>query len=144
MRGTTLAVLAALLFSLTLGSYGQQSAGVAARYQALSDQMAAIGRPLATAGPVIADFPIWLAYDARINTLALPDEPPVSVLDLAAHFSGTQYLVISEDHGQWPAVLAEGGPGVSCFHPIALGTPADPAAASALAGTQVFQIGCAP
>ena len=142
--GATLTVASAILFSLTLGSYGQQSADVAARYQALSDQMAAIGRPLATAGPVIADFPIWLAYDARINTLALPDEPPASVLDLATHFSGTQYLVISEDHGQWPAVLAEGSPGAECFHPIPLGTPADPAAASALAGTQVFQIGCAP
>ncbi len=142
--GATLTVATAVLFSLGLASYGQQSADTAARYQALDAQMALIGRPLEQAGPVIADFPIWLAYNSRINTLALPDEAPASVVDLANHFSGTQYLVISGEHGSWPAVLAEGGPAASCFHEVALGTPADPAAAAALAGTRVFQIGCAP
>ncbi|HEY7827168.1 MAG TPA: hypothetical protein VIB99_02980 [Candidatus Limnocylindrales bacterium] len=142
--GATLTVATAILFSLGLASYGQQSADTAARYQALDAQMALIGRPLEEAGPIIADFPIWLAYNSRINTLALPDEAPASVVDLAIHFSGTQYLVISGDHGSWPAVLAEGGPAASCFHEVALGTPADPATAAALAGTRVFQIGCAP
>ena len=52
--------------------------------------------------------------------------------------------MISGDHGSWPAVLADGGPAASCFHEIALGTPSDPVAAAALAGTRVFQIGCAP
>ena len=143
--GATLTVASAVLFSLGLASYGVQSVAVASRYQALDSQMAAIGRPLdASAGPVIADFPIWLAYQARIHTLALPDESPSSVLDLAAHFPDTHYLVISEDHGSWPAILAGGAAKADCFHEIQLGTPADPAAASALVGTRVFEIGCRP
>jgi hypothetical protein len=143
--GATLTIATAILFSLSLAGYGQQSTDVGARYQALRAQMAGIGRPLdATAGPIISDFPIWLAYQAGINTLALPDEPPSSVVDLAAHFPGTRYLVISDEHGSWPAVLAAGGPQADCFHEIQLGTPSDPAAARVLAGTRVFQIGCAP
>ena len=143
--GATLTIASAVLFSLTLAGYGRQSADVANRYQALDAQMAAIGRPLdASAGPVVSDFPIWLAYQARIDTLALPDEPPSSVVDLAAHFPGTHYLVISEDHGSWPAVLASGAVEAGCFHEIQLGTPSDPAAAAVLAGTRVFEIKCAP
>jgi hypothetical protein len=143
--GATMTVATAILFSLTLASYGRQSGDVASRYRALEGQMAAIGHPLdGTAGPVISDFPIWLAYQSGIHTLALPDEPPTSVVDLAAHFPGTRYLVISDAHGSWPAVLAGGAPGASCFHEVQLGTPADPAAASALAGTRLFEIGCAP
>ena len=143
--GATLTIATAILFSLTLAGYGRQSTDVGARYEALSAQMASIGRPLdAAGGPIISDFPIWLAYQSGINTLALPDEPPSSVLDLAAHFPGTRYVVISDEHGSWPAILAAGGPQVDCFHEIALGTPLDPAAAKVLAGTRVFQIGCAP
>jgi len=143
--GATLTVASAVLFSLTLAGYGRQSADVANRYQAIDAQMAEIGRPLdAAAGPVISDFPIWLAYQAGIHTLALPDEPPSSVVDLAAHFAGTHYLVISDQHGSWPAVLASGAPQASCFHEVQLGVPGDPAAAAALAGTRVFEIGCAP
>ncbi len=141
--GATLTIGTAVLFSLTLIGYGRQSSDVAARYRALDSQMASIGRPLnAAGGPIISDFPIWLAYQAGVNTLALPDEPPSSVLDLAAHFPGTHYLVISDDHGSWPAVLAAGGPKADCFHEIVLGTPADPTAARVLAGTRVFEIGC--
>jgi hypothetical protein len=142
--GATLTIASAVLFSLTLAGYGGESSDVARRYQALDAQMAVIGRPLDQAGPVISDFPIWLAYQAGIHTLALPDEPPTSVVDLAAHFPGTRYLVISEDHGSWPAVLSSTESDVSCFHEIALGVPADPAAAAALKGTRVFEIGCAP
>ncbi len=142
--GATLTIASAILFSLALAGYGRQSADIASRYQALGVQMAAIGRPLdASAGPVVSDFPIWLAYQAQIHTLALPDEPPSSVVDLAAHFPGTRYLVISEDHGSWPAVLASGAAQAGCFHEIQLGTPTDPAAATTLAGTRVFEIGCA-
>ena len=40
------------------------------------------GHPLdASAGPVITDFPIWLAETARVRSLALPDETPADVLD---------------------------------------------------------------
>jgi len=142
--GATLTIATAILFSMTLAGYGGQSTDIANRYQALDAQMAKIGRPLAAAGPVISDFPIWLAYDTGIHTLALPDEPPTSIVDLAAHFPGTHYLVISEDHGSWPAVLSGTETDVSCFHEIALGAPSDPTAAAALAGTRVFEIGCEP
>jgi hypothetical protein len=143
--GATLTIASAVLFSLTLAGYGRQSADVANRYQALDAQMAEIGRPLdPSTGPVVSDFPIWLAYQARIHTLALPDEPPSSVVDLAAHFPGTHYVVISDTHGSWPAVLASGAAQAGCFHEIQLGTPSDPAAARALAGTRLFEIGCTP
>ncbi len=143
--GATLTIASAALFSLTLAGYGGQSADIANRYRALEAQMATIGQPLdPAAGPVISDFPIWLAYQTGIHTLALPDEPPSSIVDLAAHFPGTRYLVISEDHGSWPAVLSGREADVGCFHEIALGVPSDAAAARALAGTRVFTIGCAP
>jgi len=143
--GATLTVGTAVLFSLTLAGYGTQSTGVAARYEALEGQMASIGQPLdPAAGPVISDSPIWLAYAAGIHTLALPDESPTSVVDLANHFPGTHYLVISDDHGSWPAVLSGTEADVSCFHEIVLGVPTDAAAAAALAGTRVFEIGCRP
>jgi hypothetical protein len=143
--GATLTIASAILFSLSLASYGGQSTDVANRYQALEAQMAAIGKPLdQAAGPVISDFPIWLAYQTRIHTLALPDEPPSSVVDLAAHFPGTHYLVISDQHGSWPAVLSSTAADVSCFHEVALGVPSDATAAAALKGTRVFEIGCTP
>ena len=51
--------------------------------------MAAAGHPLdASAGPVITNFPIWLAETQRIPALALPNEPPTDVLDLARSFDG--------------------------------------------------------
>ena len=73
--------------------------------------MAAIGHPLdATAGPVITNFPIWLAETQRIPSLALPDEPPRDVLDLAhdpVQFA-TGRPPRAGEHGIWPADLAAG------------------------------------
>ena len=143
--GATLTIATAVLFSLGLAGYGSQSTEVAARYQALQAQMADVHQPLdPAAGPVISDSPIWLAYATGIDTLALPDESPTSVVDLATHFPGTHYLVISDEHGSWPAVLSSAEADVSCFHEVALGVPSDATAAAALKGTQVFEIGCAP
>ncbi len=107
--------------------------------------MAAVGHPLdGSAGPVITDLPIWLAESAEIRTLALPDEPPAAVLDLARTFPGTRYLVISDpSHGRWPAVLATGAPGAECFRQLDLGpAPSDPDEARAVETTRVFEIGC--
>jgi hypothetical protein len=98
---------------------------------------------------VIADFPIWLAEALPVRTLALPDETPSDVVDLAAAFPGTRYLVITtapenagHDHGRWPGVLATDQPGTACFSEVGLGVPADAASARALAGTRVFEIVC--
>ncbi|MDP9483096.1 MAG: hypothetical protein M3P84_07740 [Chloroflexota bacterium] len=143
--GPTLTIASAILFSFALAGYADQSGQVARRYELLGDRMAAIGRPLdATAGPVVTDFPIWLAEALRVSTLALPDESPAAVVDLAAAFRGTRYLVMTDDeHGRWPAVLASAEPGVECFHELDLGPPpSDPADARSVAKTRVFEIGC--
>ena len=107
--------------------------------------MSAIGRPLdATAGPVISNFPIWIAESQRISALALPDEPPGDVLDLAATFPGTRYLVLTSPESEhWPGDLEAAAPGSECFTPLDLGayqgTGDDP-----LAGTTVYEIACPP
>jgi hypothetical protein len=107
--------------------------------------MAAIGHPLdATAGPVLADHPIWLAETSRIPTLALPDESPSDVLDLARQpeFAGTHLLVLlGGEHGRWPDVLATGAPDAECFRELDLG-PGAAGAADPLADTRVFEIAC--
>ena len=100
----------------------------AALYEELGDGWPIAGHPLdATAGPVITDFPIWLAESQRIPALALPDEPPVDVLDLAHDpaFPGTHLLVVvGGSHGRWPAVLDTATEGADCFREIDLGAPA--------------------
>jgi hypothetical protein len=142
--GPTLTIASAVLFSFAVTGYARQASDVARRYAVLETRMAALGRPLdATAGPVITDFPIWLAEAARIPTLALPDESPSDVVDLANAFPGTRYLVTStDDHGRWPAVLASGTPDADCFHELALGVPPDPEDARVLEKTRVFEIAC--
>lgn len=139
----TLTLASAILFSLTITGYIGHADEVAHRYRALEARMAAIGRPLdASAGPVVTDFPIWMAEALRIPTLALPDEPPADVVDLAGAFPGSRYLVTSGEHGRWPDVLDTGQPGSECFREVALGAAADPSDAKALEDTHVFQIVC--
>ena len=142
--GSTLAIASAILFSVGVIGYAGQARDVARRYAVLETRMTALGRPLdASSGPIITDFPIWLAEALPVRTLALPDEPPADVLDLAHHFPGTRYLILSSaDHGRWPAVLTSGAPGATCFQELNLGSPADPADAQAITGTRVFDIGC--
>src|SRR5439155_9035353 len=115
--------------AMLLPPFGGQSRDVQNRYRALAAELAAIGRPASSMGPVISDFPIWWAEAERAPALALPDEPPASVLALAHAFPGTRYLVMSSpDHGRWPAVLAQGGAEAACFRAIDLGSAPDSAA----------------
>jgi hypothetical protein len=142
--GATLTVAGATLFSAALlPSFGGGSRDTAARYVALAGEMAAVGLPLQSLGPVITDYPIWLSETSGVPALALPDEPPAAVLDLAAAFPGTRTLVVhGGQHTLWPDVLDAGGPGTECFDEVALGTPADPGQAAALEGTRVFRLVC--
>jgi len=143
--GPTLTIASGVLFSVVLTGYIDQAAGVARRYELLADRMAAIGRPLdRSVGPIVTDFPIWLAEALRLPTLALPDEAPADVVDLAAAFPGTRYLVMSDDeHGVWPEILAGSAPGADCFHELDLGPPpVDPVDARAFGKTRAFEIGC--
>ncbi|GAC1673441.1 MAG: hypothetical protein NVS9B8_16140 [Candidatus Limnocylindrales bacterium] len=139
----TLTISGAVLFTAVLfPSFGGNSGAVEARYRALAAQMAAAGMALGSGGPVITDFPIWLAAATPAEALALPAESPASVVSLATAF-GTRILVISStDHGGWPDILAAGDPASRCFVPVDIGVPVDPVAARALAGTRVFRIAC--
>lgn len=141
---TVLGVGGSLLFSVALlPSFGAGSRATAAMYEDLGARMAAIGRPLdATAGPVISNFPIWMAEAPRVPALALPDEPPEDVLDLVAAFPGTRLLVlISPEGDHWPQDLDAGLPGSECFTPLDLG-PYTGVGDDPLADTTVYDIAC--
>ncbi len=144
--GPALGVFASLLFSaVLLAGFGASSRETATYYQELGRRMAAIGRPLdASAGPVISNFPIWVAEEFRIPALALPNEPPLDVLDLAASFEGTRLLILSDPgHPHWPADLDAGAPGSECFQELDLGVAPDATLATdPLAKTRVFVIAC--
>jgi len=142
--GPTLGIGGSLLFTaVLLPTFGTGSRTTATLYAELAARMAASVRPLdASAGPVISNFPIWMAEAERIPALALPDEPPIDVLDLARHFRGTRYLVLIAPEGEhWPADLAAGAPGAECFTPLTL-PPWTGAGPDPLAETTVYEIAC--
>ena len=142
--GPLLAVFASALFSVALlPSFGAGSRLTERTYEVLAEQMAAIGAPLDGSAPVIHDFPIWLAETERVPTLALPDEPPTDVLDLATRFRARWLIVAAPDRSRWPAVLDGPDPNARCFEEVLLPIPADPAKADAIAGIRVFRIACA-
>jgi hypothetical protein len=128
---------------VSVSAISRQADDVRARYEALPAAMARAGVPLGD-GPVITDFPIWLAESARIPTLALPDEPPDAVLDLAHHF-GAKLLVVQVDGvRQWPGILNGDASGAGCFKEVPLtdisGGGLDEG--SPLVDTRVFRIDC--
>lgn len=142
--GATMGVASSILFSaVLLTGFGSGSRDTARLYAELAARMAAADRPLD--GPdlrLISNFPIWVAETQRVSTLALPDETPEDVLDLAARFPGTRYLILtSPESAHWPDDLEAGRPGATCFTPLDLGgyggTGPDP-----LASTTVYEIGC--
>jgi hypothetical protein len=138
----TLTAFGALLFSVAfLPFFGGSSGGTARQFEALREQMAAAGLALGEHGPVITDYPIWLSYTSDANGLALPAEPPTSVVGLARAFGATT-VVTSGGNGVWPAVLEDGGPMADCFDEVRLPAPARPELAEALAGTRVFRVVC--
>ena len=142
--GAVLAVGASALFAVALvPAIAAQARDTARTYAVLARQMAAIGAPLDGAHPVIHDFPIWLAETQRVPTLALPDETPADVLDLATEF-GAQWLIVAKsDHGDWPGILDEGSdPAAACFTEVQLPVPTDAADAAAIEGFRVFRIEC--
>ena len=143
--GALLAVGASALFSVAiLPGFSSGARDTERMYAVLAREMAAIGAPLDGTTPVIHDFPIWLAETARIPTLALPDESPADVLELAQdpRFGAKWLIVAKPEHGAWPAILDGQEPAASCFHEVALPVPDDPADAAAIAGIRVFGIGC--
>ena len=143
--GATLTVAASLLFLVAptgMPFVGGQSAALATRYEAIEQVLAAAGRPIADEGPIITNFPVWLDVATGAHALALPNEPPASVLDLADHFDSRLLVIAGTEHGQWPKVLETDRPGTECFHEIELTPPNDPRRARALEEIRVFEVAC--
>jgi hypothetical protein len=119
--GPVLGIAAGALFTVALlPGFGRDGEGVRARFEALPAALAAAGVPIEVRGaPVITDFPIYLAEVTGANALALPDEPPDSVIDLAAHFPGTRLLIVSKDNeGIWPEAALSTARGLACFESV--------------------------
>jgi hypothetical protein len=142
--GATFAIAGCLLFSLVvLPTDGRAARESSVRYAALAAALAGPDVNLAAEpGPIITDFPIWLAEATRHHTLALPSEPPESILDLASSFDPpARLLVVNADNGGiWPAAILSGGPLSECFVPIPLPDPGDHP--GALSNVLAFRIRC--
>jgi len=143
--GPALAISGALLFTgVLLPAFGADGRQEAAKYAHLRSVLAELGPAAGGGGPVITDFPIWLAEETGARSLALPNESPASVLDLARRFPGTSLLIVDNatDSGRWPAILAEGGPGSECFQPLAMPQPSEPLAITAIRETRLYRVAC--
>ena len=141
--GVMLAMFSSALFSVVLlPTFGGGSRATAAMYEELNTRMAASGRPIDEAmGPLISNFPIWVAETQGTSTLALPDEPADDVLDLARSF-GARILVLTSPEGRhWPAELAPDAARHECFERLDLGTWTGPGD-DPLLGTSVYEIVC--
>ena len=94
--------------------------------------------------PVITDNPIWLAETVHVRALALPEESPDAVLDLARRFGASLLIVRDDTNREWPDILRTSGTSAKCFQEVKLtdisGTT--PAKDSALASIHVYRIGC--
>ena len=142
--GPLLGVFGSLLFAAALlPSFGAGSRGTAARYEELAMRMAAIGHPLdASAGPIITNFPIWMAETRRTSSLALPDEPPRDVLDLAHTFKATLVVLLDAGSTHWPGDLDTGVDGAACFRELDLGISTSAAASDPLGETRAYEVVC--
>jgi hypothetical protein len=141
--GATLCIGGSLLFStVLLPSFGEGSRATAALYAELGRRMSALGHPLdERSPPVLTNFPIWMAESLGPNSLALPNEAPSDVLDLAGTFGARLLVIAAAEHGQWPAVLETGAAGAGCFRPVALG-PGPSGQPDPLAEIHVYEIVC--
>jgi hypothetical protein len=144
--GPAFAIAGCLLFSaVLLAGDGRAARESDARFTALA---AAFSGPAAVVdlasepGPVITDVPIWFAEATRHHTLALPNESPQSILDLARSFDPPARLLVVDaaNSGVWPAAILNGAPGSECFVPVELPDPPDHS--GILDGTLVFRIRC--
>jgi hypothetical protein len=144
--GPAFAIAGCLLFSaVLLPADGRGARATAERYAALADVFDEPGGALdlaAEPGPVISDFPIWFAEATRHHAIALPNEGPDSILDLARSFDPPARLLVvgAANDGVWPAAILSGAPGSECFLPIEV--PDTPDHPGALDDVLVFRIRC--
>ncbi len=118
--GPAMTIASALLLTVVLlPAEGRGSAEARRNYEAIPGALAQAGQPLETSGPVITDTPIWFATSTGHAALALPNEPPSSVADLASHFGATLVLVHSGNDGAFIEGLRTGtDPKAPCFTPL--------------------------
>jgi hypothetical protein len=138
----------ALLFSaLLLPSFGSGSVGTARTFAVLDRQLQAaltIRRPEGSRFPpprIITDYPIWLPYVTATPAIALPHEPPISVVDLAHRMAAPYVVVVSPDH-PFRAAVQNGALGANCFELVGLPLPPDPDDARAVADVRVYRFVC--
>jgi hypothetical protein len=142
--GPAFAIAGCLLFSaVLLPTEGRAGRDTADQYAAIAYAFSPAGVDLTLEpGPVITDFPIWFAEAARHHAIALPNESPASILDLARTFDPPARLLVvgADNSGAWPAAILTGQPNSDCFVPLQL--PDDPAHPGALDNVLAFRIRC--
>jgi hypothetical protein len=123
-----LIVVAAPLTLLQLAGLDAQARATQRQYAALAAVVNQQPELTGTVEPVvISDHPVWLNAAGGPAALALPAEPPASVLELAHDFGAT-LIVLGADRGPYPQGFRS-GPLSNCF--VELPLPADvPAGAS--------------
>ena len=102
----------AALLALTIPLAGLQVTFAANQADARQRQLAAVstdvppllGAAASTTQPLITDHPVWLADALGRPAVALPDEPPSSVLRLALEFDAPA-VVILDARGLYPSAL---------------------------------------
>jgi hypothetical protein len=153
--GPAFAIAGCLLFSaVLLPTEGRAGRDTADQYAAIAYAFSPAGAAAAAAaggsgvdlmtepGPVITDFPIWFAEATRHHAIALPNESPDSILDLAGTFDPPARILVvgAANTGVWPAAILTGAPDADCFVPLEL--PDDPAHPGALDNILAFRIRC--
>lgn len=114
-----LTVSGALLFSaLLLPSFGEGSAATSRILRDAAARLEAVAIPADQGAPVLTDAPIWLPYVRGGTGLALPYEPPSSVLDLARHFDARTVVLFSSDHPFRSAIAGGTAQDAACFEDV--------------------------
>ncbi len=131
----------ALLFSLLLlPSFGEGSAETRRTFVDTDSRLDAVGVFPDRSSPVITDVPIWLPYTRGGTAIALPFEPPSSVLDLAHRFGATTVVSLIGDH-PFRAAIQRGANGSACFQDVT--PPPTPALGGHSSDTlRVYRIVC--
>ena len=111
----------ALLFSaLLLPSFGEGSAETGRTFVDTNSRLTTAGVQPDPAAPVVTDVPIWLPYSRGGTAIALPYEPPTSVLDLAHRFRATWVVSLTSDN-PFRFAIERQAEGAECFQDV---TPA--------------------
>jgi hypothetical protein len=128
-----LLVLVASLAALQVAVAARQASEVGDRVRQVAIALEQLGEVATTDGTparptvLMSDHPMWLADATGQPVIALPDEAPEAVADLAGHF-GAAWLVVFDEHGRYPdALLTEGPATCLAARPMQVGPASDPA-----------------